>query len=405
MQQTFAVFQSTVSVSDVRRRLHSAVACMPPRLWLIFAALVLARIANGLQTMSAGAVGPDIMAAMDIGFAALGTLIGVYSLPGTVLAFPGGWFAARFGDRTILLVGLGLLTLGGAVMTAAPGYTELLAGRLLAGTGSALLAVVQSKLVMQYVPKPLLAVLMGTYIAGHGVGCALAPSVLPLLGSWQLAMAACAVLCAVCLVVSMVTIPARQAAADPAAGAFLLKRGTLPRLLMASGMWSLSNAGYIVVFSFLPAFFVGTGMPLAQASGLSSLGLYACTLPMPLGGWLLARTTGLYRGAVASLVGVTALIAILPLGVDPIPVLIAIGALVGVCAGPAFTIATETLEPEERALAMAIFFSIYNIVMTAGPAIAGWARDLTQCAEMPFFVAAIYMGLAALCLAAHKARP
>src|SRR5262249_1736461 len=102
---------------------------MPLRIWLIFVAVLLARIASGLQMMSVGAVGPELMVGLDLGYAALGTLIGVYSLPGMALAFPGGWLMARYGDRAVLLLGIGLMTAGGALMTLASGFPALLAGR------------------------------------------------------------------------------------------------------------------------------------------------------------------------------------------------------------------------------------------------------------------------------------
>jgi MFS family permease len=91
----------------------------------------------------------------------------------------------------------------------------------------------------------------------------------------------------------------------------------------------------------------------------------------------------------------------LPLGVDPTFVVIASGLLIGLGAGPVLAIATQDLKPEERALAMSIFYSILYISVAIGPAIAGFARDLTHQPEMPFFVATVLSGLGALALAAH----
>jgi predicted MFS family arabinose efflux permease len=376
---------------------------MPVRVWLIFGSIVFARLAFGVQMMSVGAVGPDLMTAFDLGYAALGTLVGVYSLPGAAVALPGGWLAATFGDRRMLLVGLGLMTGGGAAMAVAAGYPMLLAGRVVSGTGYCLLQVVQTKLVLDYVPRERLTNLMGTYIAGYALGCALGPSVLPLLGGWQMAMAASAGLAAVALIASAAMVPAKGGS-EAAPGNFRLMPGTLGRLMLATAMWSLSNVAYMVVFNFAPTFFTGRGLPLAQASGLSSLGLYVSMALTPLGGWVLSRTLGLERGTIGALFGVAALIAILPIA-DPVPVLVAIGALVGLGAGPAFTIATRDLAPEERALAMAVLFTVFNLAMAVGPPVAGFAQDLSRQPEMPFFVAALYMVVAALAQLAHVLWP
>src|SRR5262249_17466529 len=151
----------------------------------------------------------------------------------TVVAFPGGWLAARFGNRNMLISGLALMTVGGAVMTAAPDYPFLLVGRVIAGSGTALMSVVVSKLVLDQVPPALMATLMGTFIAGFGMGFALGQSLLPLLGGWRTAMGACATLCVLSLAAAALTVP-RTPSSVGAAQEFRLLPGTLVPLLLMS---------------------------------------------------------------------------------------------------------------------------------------------------------------------------
>jgi predicted MFS family arabinose efflux permease len=125
---------------------------------------------------------------------------------------------------------------------------------------------------------------------------------------------------------------------------------------------------------------------------------------LPVGGWILSPV-GLERGTVGAFFAVAALVAALPLGIHPVPILVAIGLLVGLGAGPAFSMATRDLAPEERALAMAILFTIFNIAMAVGPALAGLARDRSGRAETPFVVAFLYMFLSALAQLALVLRP
>jgi predicted MFS family arabinose efflux permease len=366
---------------------------MPLGAWLIFIAANLARVAFGVQQFSVGAVGPDLIAALDLSYAALGTLVGIYSLPGTAVTLPGGWLAARFGDRNMLLVGLGLMAAGGALMTIAAGYPLLLTGRIVSGSGTALLSVVLTKLVLDHVPKALMAVLMGAFVSTYPLGCALGQSLLPLLGDWRLAMAASALLCGLCLFVTVATVPGVSTSGS-SARAFQLMPGTLVRLLLMAAVWSFGNASYIVLYSFLPPWLVGHGMTLAQAGAISSLGLYTALLVGPFGGWVLSRSIGLESGTILCMAGFGVLAALLPLGVDPIFIAVAAGLLGGLCAGPILAIALGDLDDRERIFAVAIFYSIFYIIMAVCPTIAGWARDLTHRPEMPFHAAAAFAALA-----------
>src|SRR5215813_1869738 len=86
--------------------------------WLILLVLFLARTAMAYQFQTMGALGPILIDAFKIDFAWLGTLIGLYMLPGTVIALPGGLLGQRFGAKSIVLVGLLLMAMGGALTAA-----------------------------------------------------------------------------------------------------------------------------------------------------------------------------------------------------------------------------------------------------------------------------------------------
>src|SRR5262249_22310832 len=146
---------------------------MPVRIWLILATATVARIGAGMQTQSVGAVGPSVVEAMGLAYVALGTLIGAYSLPGIAAALPGGWLIARMGDRRMVLASLALMVSGGVLMAVAQNYQVLLVGRVLSGTGAALLSVVTPKIVFDQVPPERLTGLMGGVLAGYPLGFAL----------------------------------------------------------------------------------------------------------------------------------------------------------------------------------------------------------------------------------------
>ena len=49
----------------------------------------------GLQFQSIPALASDLTADLGLSFALVGMLIGLYLLPGAVIAFPGGWLGQR----------------------------------------------------------------------------------------------------------------------------------------------------------------------------------------------------------------------------------------------------------------------------------------------------------------------
>jgi predicted MFS family arabinose efflux permease len=164
---------------------------LPLRVWLILATVTIARIGSGMQTQSVGAVGPSLVDAMGLAYVALGTLIGAYSLPGIAVALPGSWLIARMGDRRMVLTSLALMGIGGGLMAMAQNYPILLAGRVLSGTGAAMLSVAGPKIVFDQVPPERLTSLLGGVLAGYPLGFAFSLSFLPLLNSWRLAMGLC----------------------------------------------------------------------------------------------------------------------------------------------------------------------------------------------------------------------
>lgn len=58
--------------------------------WTMLAVLFLARTAMSYQFQSVGSLSPFLVSDLGMDYAALGTLIGLYKLPGLVLALPGG---------------------------------------------------------------------------------------------------------------------------------------------------------------------------------------------------------------------------------------------------------------------------------------------------------------------------
>ena len=70
------------------------------RRWLILVVLFVARTAMGFQYQTVGSVAPMLGSELHVGFAEIGTLIGLYHISGVVLSLPGGLIIRRIGVST-----------------------------------------------------------------------------------------------------------------------------------------------------------------------------------------------------------------------------------------------------------------------------------------------------------------
>ena len=104
--------------------------------WLMLALLTFARTTMGFQVQSVAAVSAPLIDQFAFSFAALGTLIGLYLLPGAAAALPGGLLAQRFGDKRIVCMGLAAMVAGGVLMAVSTDAALLAAGRIISGAGA-----------------------------------------------------------------------------------------------------------------------------------------------------------------------------------------------------------------------------------------------------------------------------
>src|SRR5579883_3431191 len=140
------------------------------RRWVALAVLTAARVSMAFQFQSLASVAPILVRDMNLGFADVGFLVGLYMLPGVVLAVPGGWLGERFGDKRVVTAGLGLMVLGDLVAGFVPGYGALLAGRFIAGVGGVLLNVLMTKMVTDWFAGPGLVLAMTIFVNSFPVG-------------------------------------------------------------------------------------------------------------------------------------------------------------------------------------------------------------------------------------------
>jgi predicted MFS family arabinose efflux permease len=387
------------------RRAAGAIHHMPNR-WLILAALTFARTVLGFQFQSLAAVAPLVVADFHIGYTALGTIIGLYLLPGIAAAIPGGVLAQRFGDKRIVCWGLAAMAVGGLMMA----YGDerwLTAGRIVSGFGAVFINVLITKMTTDTFEGREVVTALGLVITSWPLGIALALVTLPPLAvwaSWHAAMIASAILAAGALVLIAVVYPAPAEGAPAVARLrFNLTRHELALSVLSGLVWSFYNMGLILVLAFGPAWLVADGDTPAHASAVVSLVSWLLIVSVPLGASLADRAGHPMTTMLTFLALAAFTIALLPFAGGSLGLMAALGLIFGPPAGLIMALSGQSAAPERRALAMGVYFTVYYVGMGVVPGIAGFARDLTGSAVAPIWLAAAMMLLTVVALFAFRA--
>jgi MFS family permease len=351
--------------------------------WWCLGALTLARTAMGFQFQSVAAVAPPMADALGLDKAQIGWLIGLYLLPGVVLALPGGLMGSRFGDKPMVLVGLSLMATGGAWLAFAGNYAEANAARLISGAGAVMLNVLVTKMVTDWFEGKERLLAMSVLINAWPIGIGIALVVIgPLTEyadwSWGLASTTAFAIAGAAAVAIVYRAPPVPAIAVPTAVAGLrtLSRREWALLAVASPPWFLYNAAFQIMMAFLPSFFIEEGLTLSEAGNRVAVIAVLFVTGVQAGGIFLrhsVRTDGLCHLALFAWSGSLLLLASHSTSWSWI---IAAGLLGGLPAALLVSLPGEFLRPESRSAGMGLFYTIYYFGCALLPALAGLLYDL-----------------------------
>lgn len=353
----------------------------PRERWLILAALFLARTAMGYQFQSIAALSPFFAPRLGIDYAELGLLIGVYLLPGAAIAYAGGLLGQRFGDKRIVLAGLALMALGGALTVGDASYARLLAGRIVGGTGAVLLNVLMIKMTTDWFIGREISTALAILGSSWPFGIAVALVTLPwFAAAWSASAAFATTALSSALLLVLVAGVYRSPPAAPAVASAAPRFGLSAREFrlasLAGCVWMLFNLGVIIVVSFAPALLVGRGMSAGEAGFATSLLAWAAIATIAPGGMIVDRIG--HARAITS-VGV-AVLGLLIMAVPAAPSLMtlaAIGVAGGLPGGPLLALPSTVLRAQSRGPGMGVFLTWYYVGMAVLTPVAGLARDLT----------------------------
>ena len=351
---------------------------MTPNRWLILGVIFFARTAMGFQFQSIGAVSPFLMADLAIDFGLLGALIGVWMLPGMVVAIPGGLLGRRFGDKRVVLVGLSMMAFGSVVTGAAHDYPVAMLGRVIAGAGAVMLNVLLVKMVSDWFRERELTTAMSLLVVSWPLGIGLALLVLGPIGataSWASAMHVTAGVCIAALMALAAVYP-RPAAAAGAGPTFKRLSGRALHLAVLAGLiWTFYNVAYILVVSFTPVLLASRGVQGGTAAVVVSFATWPLILSAPLGGYLADRTGRGQAIMVSTFIAMALAMPFMLVAPSPLAMLALFGFIAGPAGGIIAALPGRVLAVQERHMGMGIFFTLYYVGMALLPGLAGWFRD------------------------------
>ncbi|WP_372618615.1 MFS transporter [Falsiroseomonas sp.] len=365
--------------------------------WRALLILAGARTSMGFQFQAPASVSPGLMADLGLGYGELGTLIGLYFLPGVLIALPGGALGRRFGDARVVAAGLGLMALGGGLTAMAPDAAVLAAGRLVSGIGAVLLNVLMAKMVTDwFAGQRDLTLAMAVFVNSFPVGVGLAMLTLaPLaaLAGWAAGLAASAGFALAALVLLRVLYhrhPNDGAGAAPGPGGLWRLSAREALLVSLAGiMWGIFNGAFGVMFGFAPTLLSRAEVAPALAGLLVAAATWLVVVSAHGGGVLAQRGGRDGRLMLAGTIGWACCLVLLAAapGLEAVA-LLAAGLLMGLPIGVVMSLPARVLRPENRAIGMGLFYVWLYVGHGGVPPLAGWLGDLTGSLAAPLLLAA-----------------
>ena len=360
----------------------------------------------GFQFQSIAAVGPVLTADSIVTHSELGILIGLYLLPGALFALPGGWLGKRFGDKAVVLVGLAMMTLGGLLLALSEAYETMFLGRLISGLGAVLFNVLVTKMVTDWFAEHRIATAMGILISSWPLGIAIALLIMgPLEGMIGLSLTFFipVVLCAIALllVALIYSAPPRSDESKAVPGERLPGRLTAYEfrgVVLGGCVWCFYNVAFILPLSFGPEYLITRGVELTAAGAIVSFTSWLFIPALPLGAWMVERVGRPFATLVAIFITIAILIMIIPFTSSFSLIFVMLGIVFAPAGGLIMALPAQVLRPENRALGMGIFFTIYYVGMGIFPVIAGYALDLSGNPVAPLILAGVVILLAVVAL-------
>ena len=362
--------------------------------WAVLALMFLVGMAEPMLFQSVAAFAPFLTAQVGFSYTQVGVLAGLFMLPGSFIALPGGMLGARLGDKTVIVGGLSLMLVGSLVFAQSNNLTVMSAGRLLGGAGAVLLSIQRAKVITDWFAGKEISTAMAIIAASFGLGVGIA---MPALGgiaaatSWETATYINGAFIGLALVVVVLfykDLPTRKAdTPDEAPRIWGISRPELWLTSIAGTAYAYLGTGYVVFMSFTPLLLIEQGLSVASAGVLVGFVAVVSIGSVPLGGYLTDRVGKPNWFITVGAVGAGAACFMVPVWGPAILWILLFGLLRGGCTGGIMALPSEVLRPESRSTGFGVFYTVFYFGMALIPPAAGYLRDSSGNSE-----AAIWFG-------------
>ena len=373
--------------------------------WAMLLVIFFTRTSMGFQFQSIAALTPFLIAAFDLSYAQVGLLMGLFMLPGVVIALPGGLLGQRYGSARVVMAGLGLMLVGGMIVSYSLGFGLAALGRALSGVGGVLVNIMLARMVAEWFRGRELQTAMGVMLSAWPFGMALALAVLgPLAAAVSWRVAEYVTVAAAGLALALIalgyrdpplTLPSPQRGegetAEPVALRLALPRRVWALAISAGIAGALLNASVIVVASFAPSFLMSRGASVGEAGFLTGVALWISIVAVSVGG-LVAQKVDRPRLLIISGCLATA-VTIGCIARAPMPALwlVASGLLLGLPPSIMMSLLPRAVGTEHLAPALGVYYALFYLGMAVSQTVAGALRDLTGDPGMPLLFASLLM--------------
>jgi predicted MFS family arabinose efflux permease len=223
---------------------------MPLALW----ALTLSAFAIGTTEFVIVGLIPTIAASLGVSVPSAGLLVSLYALGVAVGAPVLTALTGRVPRKQLLLGLMALFTVGNLVAWMAPGYTALMAARVLTGLAHGVFFSIGSTIATSLVPKEKAASAIALMFTGLTVALVTGVPLGTFIGQhfgWQATFLAVSLLGVVAMVGSWILVPSNIAGSKPSSLLTQLAVLKKPRQLLVYAMTTLGYGGSFIAFTYL----------------------------------------------------------------------------------------------------------------------------------------------------------
>jgi predicted MFS family arabinose efflux permease len=261
--------------------------------WGVVSVVVGSGIVTAIQVGKAAIATPLLQTDLGLDLTAAGWLTGIFAVLGLMGGIPAGTLVSRTGDRRMLVLGLGAIALGTVMGATAPGYTVLLASRVLEGFGFLLVTVAGPAILNRVATDGQRDLAFALWSCFMPAGMALAMLASPLFSDWRTLWWGNAALAAAAIVAGLAIVPAAPARVSVSwrsAAYNGLRVLTSREPVLLAACFACYSLMFFALFSFLPVLLMEQmGITHGTAGLLSALATGANIIGNLGAGYLLAR--------------------------------------------------------------------------------------------------------------------